>query len=245
MVYMILGMHKSGTTLTAQCLHAAGINMGFDLEEGDEDYSAHKCEGKLLRTINRSLLGIEQEFSLNTDPVEHYHEIASNQKNAERLISEQNAYSNWGMKHPLQVFTYSFWKQLLPEHKIIFIYRSPELVAQHYCKMKSKKKNRNYWQALKRWYQYNQIILKIIAKTPKKDVLILSYDALLTDDTEFRRLENFIGQPLVDCRKKRERNHQQFQPKRRLLRAPFYRSFLMKAKLRTARKKNIAVHGSQ
>ncbi len=55
MIYIVLGMHKSGTTLVAQTLHAAGINMG-DFDESLTYDTNNKYERHDTQELNRDLL---------------------------------------------------------------------------------------------------------------------------------------------------------------------------------------------
>lgn len=162
MIYIVLGMHKSGTTLTAQLLHASGINMGFDLTEGEDDYGAEKCEGRLLREINNSLLGSTGVFSLDVKVPEDFLEKKANAEKVKQLIDAQSAYTDWGMKNPIQTLTYPFWQERLPEHKLILVFRSPEPVSKHY--IRSRPNYKIYWKALRTWKQYNKQLLKLLGE---------------------------------------------------------------------------------
>ena len=56
MIYVVLGMHKSGTTLVAKMLHASGINMGESIDES-ADYSAgNHYERQSTAELNHVLL---------------------------------------------------------------------------------------------------------------------------------------------------------------------------------------------
>ena len=52
MIYIILGMHKSGTTLISQILHKSGINMGNFNEDVSYD-QGNKYERPASQKINR------------------------------------------------------------------------------------------------------------------------------------------------------------------------------------------------
>ena len=149
MIYIVLGMHKSGTTLTAQLLSHAGINMGFDLDSGDDDYEKEKCESRLLRNVNKALLNCGDAHSLNIRIPVTLNCTSQTDMGARHLIEQQAKYPNWGMKDPRLVHTYSYWMGKLPAHKIIFVYRDPVRVADHYTRKNESK--RRFKKALRTW----------------------------------------------------------------------------------------------
>ena len=153
MIYVVLGMHKSGTTLISQTLHASGINMGeFDSLEGLLGYDeGHKYERLASQVINRrmlrnvksslSVLGTNKSnrgldaagYEYNDDAAVVINEKALNEQiisgserdNISRLVKECcDRHQNWGFKDPRTCLTYSLWAEELPEHKLIVVYRN-------------------------------------------------------------------------------------------------------------------------
>jgi len=198
MIYIVLGMHKSGTSLTAQLLSHAGINMGFDLQPGDGDYEKEKCEGRLLRSVNKALLSCGDTHSLNIRIPATLNRTSQTEIDTRHLIEKQGKYPNWGMKDPRLVHTYSYWIGKLPAHKIIFVYRDPVRVADHYTR--KNKSGRRFKKALRTWKEYNLTILKIMKDTPREDYICIQYEALMQGNSELQRLSRFIGKPIADLR---------------------------------------------
>jgi len=85
----------------------------------------------------------------------------------------------------------------LPKHKLIAIYRHPTQVWQHY---RSWRYIFGMWKVLRAWSMYNCKILEILRATSHK-YLILSYERLMSEQFEFDRLSDFVGQDLVDARR--------------------------------------------
>lgn len=56
MIYVIMGMHKSGTSLIAETLHKSGINMGYFDEQLSYDEANH-YERWHTSELNHYLLG--------------------------------------------------------------------------------------------------------------------------------------------------------------------------------------------
>ena len=187
-VYIVLGMHKSGTTLIAKTLHYSGINMGaFDEEVSYDKGNQFEREEPLF--INNLILQSEGLQSLSISPNKKKIDQSSSILS---LVKELNSqYAMWGFKDPRTCLTYDHWKPFLPVHKIIVVYRKPQSVAYHYCR----KGFRDYIRALNRYMQYNSRIYKI---GKEKKALFVSYDKLLNSKKEYMRLSKFVGFDLSD-----------------------------------------------
>ena len=62
MIFVILGMHKSGTTLLARALHESGIVMGQKFSAGIE-YKKCKYEARWVQDINDQILGVDRQIN--------------------------------------------------------------------------------------------------------------------------------------------------------------------------------------
>ncbi len=204
MIYIVLGMHKSGTTLVSQLLHRPGLEMGEGFEHGRSYDQGTQWERREAFLVNLDLVGAREAayFSLN-----HYTEIkglpSSAQASAMREIILQCASKgdHWGFKEPLTCLTYSAWKSVLPEHRVVGVYRSPLEVMNHYMK--------NYrarlfhpgeaWRVLRAWSQYNTGMMTAV-EAAGPDGIVVRYEELMAEDSDFATLEKFIGLPLVDIR---------------------------------------------
>ena len=66
MIHVVLGMHKSGTTLVSELLHHAGIDM-VDAADPDTSYDhGNKWERDSTKQVNHAILGSAGTFSLKT-----------------------------------------------------------------------------------------------------------------------------------------------------------------------------------
>jgi len=63
MIYVILGMHKSGTTLVSSLLHNADINMIEDTAEQDYDKGGYYERESTLQ-LNYDILGLKDDMIL-------------------------------------------------------------------------------------------------------------------------------------------------------------------------------------
>lgn len=209
MIYVVLGMHKSGTTLISQILHNAGINMvdGFDL---DLSYDrGNKCERESTKAINHEILDSKGVFSLDIKLPQTLQSNAELRQKIQKVIRTCNSnYEHWGFKDPRTCLTYPIWKSELPEHKLIVIYRSPGEIWQRYFKSRKKYSSSPYaylqgaWKFMKNWCIYNQKVISYLEHS-EVDFLVLNYQKFMTEDSEFMRLQKFTQRDLVDCRDRR------------------------------------------
>ncbi len=205
MIYVILGMHKSGTTLLAQIFHHSGINMDTNLATDISYDQGNKYERQSVLALNIALLtGSKGRSILKLAPSEIRPIIHNQRSHMKELIQRYNEqYPHWGFKDPRTCLVYPIWESELPKHKIIVIYRSHMDIWPRY----RKKKVHNYyrqpyqaWQFMKNWCEYNNNILSYLNNT-EMDFLVLNYHKLMTTQTEFEHLEKFAGIKLTDQRR--------------------------------------------
>jgi len=153
MIYVVLGMHKSGTTLISETLHESGINMGefSDIQRGIGYDEGHKYERRETQQINQQILDgvLNPPFDLfwfrsrrgtldaagyviNDDAaavvdlreLERRLSSQSHRREIDDLVARLQSYdSDWGFKDPRTCLTYPLWASSLPEHRLILVYR--------------------------------------------------------------------------------------------------------------------------
>jgi hypothetical protein len=203
MIYVVLGMHKSGTTLVSQILHQSDISMVEAIDEARSYDKGNQWERESTKQINHELLGSAHKYSLVArlppdgvvdDPV-----IANKMR---ELINHYNTlFQDWGFKDPRTALVFGQWSHVLPEHVVIAVYRRPEEVWKHYWNStKGKRRLTVLRHCLACWCEYNQAIINAIHNTQSKSIVI-SYSRLMQGQDEFSRLESFVGRPLSDERK--------------------------------------------
>ena len=127
MIVVVLGFHKSGTTLIARTLHEAGINMGTDCAG-----SYPKCkyeDPRVLKIKNDILYGGEITPSYEL-PTSHHRDQTTQIQ--EYIQARELEAGSWGFKVPDITLCYGMWRHLLPEHVVIGIRRSLEGLIDHY-----------------------------------------------------------------------------------------------------------------
>lgn len=204
MIFVVLGMHKSGTTLVAEMLHHAGINMGDEIKPDVSYDRGNKYERQSTLSLDMEILGTE-EFSilhLKAPPTPRLTE-AQRIRMQEIIQSCNDRYTDWGFKDPRASLVYPLWAKELPEHKIIAIYRPPEEIWPRFRYNGIRLFHTNpqrAWVFLNRWMEHNANILGYLRDTPM-GYLVLSYRQLMTTQSEFERLQSFVGRSLQDQRR--------------------------------------------
>ena len=202
MIDVVLGMHKSGTTLVAEMLHHAGIDMmdAVDTARGYDD--GNKWERESTKALNHELLGSAGTHSLRVSARGGLAVSAATTDPMRSLVDDLSArHAAWGFKDPRTCLTYDAWAGVLPQHRLIVVYRLPEEGWAHYWSAAGGPAGK--LDVLRRflgsWCEYNAAILAILERATVPAV-VLHYTRLMAGDAEFRRLEEFVGRPLVDRR---------------------------------------------
>ncbi|MDJ0517596.1 MAG: sulfotransferase, partial [Trichodesmium sp. MO_231.B1] len=165
-VFMITGMHRSGTSLTASLFQSVGVNIGEKLvgpEYGNirghfEDIEFVELHKGILRAQGIDDLGTNVE--IKEIPVKKQHLKAAKRLIKNRQEENEKKTKSWGWKDPRTTLFLNFWLDLLPDAKFIFVYRSPwEVVDSLYRRGTDEKLLQAPEIAVKMWLDYNQRIL--------------------------------------------------------------------------------------
>lgn len=193
MIYVILTIGKTGSSLIAKTLHESGIYMG--LLEG---LGKKLHEDTNFKYINRCL----------------YNKILSKDKLYNKaiklIINYSITYNNWGFKDPRTMFFYdSFWNKVLPCHRLIIVCRNLQDVFLHYC---------HQWRGSRpQPIEINQIKIDInnlwkqlctecLKHIGQVELVIIDYDDFMYGN-DLKILEDFVEKKLVDVRDTNRHHH--------------------------------------
>jgi hypothetical protein len=203
-IYVVLGMHKSGTTLVSQILHHSGINMDDRIDPGVSYDGGNKYERQAVLHLNMRMLNAPDDRIIDVKPLPAFETSPENRDRIAAIVAEAQArHADWGFKDPRTCLTYPLWAEALPEHRIIAVYREAGEVWPRYRMRRWYYFLHNFdqaWRYLNRWYEHNANLLDFLAAT-RQPYIVLDYRRLMTGDEEFRRLEEFVGRPLEDRRR--------------------------------------------
>jgi hypothetical protein len=203
-VLLVVGMHRSGTSLTASWLEKCGLYLGDELISSDFSNPMGHYEDIQFSHFQRRILrdsGLNLSWQATNEPV-----IVSNERRQEArtLIATRQSYSQWGWKDPRTALLLDFWKDLLPEMKILAVYRPCHQVVDSLLRRASRQaveavKSRRGIRTVGRWKQqirysflnirlllnylrvwcrYNRDILSFVAQYPD-DALVIHIKDLL------------------------------------------------------------------
>jgi hypothetical protein len=186
---IVAGFHRSGTSLVCQLLHRAGLFLGYDLLGAAfsnpyghfEDREVVNLHRQILADNGRTWLISEPFLPTITEP--HWQRL---KRIAERRDAEHNL---WGFKDPRVCLFMMLWKHLLPNAKVLLVYRyfsdsTYSLGRRQSTELFSNptgppRKYRLFWEepdlALRMWLTHNDALLTF-ASTYPEDTLTVSLD---------------------------------------------------------------------
>ena len=169
----ISGMHRSGTSLTASLVAAAGIHLGDELMAAGagnprghfEDLDFYHLHQRILAANGLSMEGFTCQASIAVPPA------ALTQ--ATELVSRRRAAARpWGWKDPRTVLFLDFWAELLPEVRWLFVVRSPDDVVDSLLRRGDTAFVMNPRHAIDVWVAYNQRILEFALRHRHRSVVV-------------------------------------------------------------------------
>jgi len=139
---IIIGMHRSGTTLLSKILEQLGVFMGWRKDENNEALFFLRFNDWILKQANATwdnpynYYFTDEDFkNLMANLAEKY--IRSIRRLEYLGLRKSLKYKSlkdldfpWGWKDPRNTFTLDIWLKVFPDAKIIHIYRNPVDVAE-------------------------------------------------------------------------------------------------------------------
>ena len=174
---VILGMHRSGTSMVAEALASAGLYVGEpeDLLSGQEDNPHGFWEREDVVALNDAIL---------LDNGGHWYRpprgtltVSPEQTAAiTSIVSGMPVDQSWLVKDPRQVLTWPLWERALADAVLVFVYRDPVAVA-------ASLQRRNEFPlslGLCLWEYYN---LLAVGALQGRDTICVSYEEVAADPT--------------------------------------------------------------
>jgi hypothetical protein len=170
---VIGGMHRSGTSLTASIVAAAGIHLGDDLMAAGagnprghfEDLAFYHLHQRILAANGLSLEGFSCTETVVVPPAARVE--------ATELVGRRRAAGRpWGWKDPRTILLLDFWADLLPEARWLFVVRPPENVVDSLLRRGDTAFVVNPRHAIDVWVAYNKRILEFAHRHRQRAVVV-------------------------------------------------------------------------
>lgn len=125
-VLIILGMHRSGTSLTAQWLHKCGLNLGDGLLEADFSNKNGHYEDLDFLTLHKDILRFNKlrETGLRGNVGELVLNNYFEKKIEYNYYFKKSLHKQWGWKEPRTCLLINKYYNLDPEAKVLVIFRN-------------------------------------------------------------------------------------------------------------------------
>jgi hypothetical protein len=187
---IIAGFHRSGTSATARLLHHAGLFLGYELLEALPSNPYGHFEDRDVVGLHHQMLADNDLTWLVSEPFLPVVKEPRWERMRE-LIERRNAeHKLWGFKDPRACLFLMLWKYLLPDCKVLLVYRhftesTRSLGQRHSTDMflnrGSGYVHRRFWEepdlALKMWLVHNNALLAFARAYPE-DTLTVSLDMI-------------------------------------------------------------------
>lgn len=198
---VIVGFHRSGTSATAQLLHRAGLFLGYELLEPLPSNPYGHFEDREVVNLHQEILADNDRTWLVGEPLLP---VVSGAKwaRARSMIERRNAeHALWGFKDPRACLFLMAWKYLMPDMKVLLVYRhfsesTHSLARRHSSDLFLRRGNslihQRFWKepdlALRMWLEHNRVLLAFARAYPE-DTLAVSMD-MIRDGFPFVRAIN-------------------------------------------------------
>lgn len=187
---IVAGFHRSGTSAAARLLHQGGAHMGDELVGARlsnpfghyEDVAVVRLHEALL-TDNGRTWQVDESFSPVVSP-------ARRDEMEAFVTARREGHRIWGFKDPRACLFLSVWKELLPEARVVLVFRHyAEAVASLHRREARLARageepvslHRRFWEvpglALRMWLVHNRALLSFAGAHPA-DVVAVSFDDL-------------------------------------------------------------------
>ena len=196
---LVLGMHRSGTSLLTKGLEVLGVNLGTDLVPPHESNPKGFWEDSEFFSLNEELLeAIDRSWDDCESVESEMLQLLSSETFFERAseLVKRKCQQNLtvGIKDPRFCLLLPFWLKVFESTGIstsfIVVVRNPLSVASSLADRDSIPKAKSLWL----WALYN---LHVISETPEYPRVVVDYDELMDDPSaEMMRIAHFLKLPV-------------------------------------------------
>lgn len=188
---MVLGMHRTGSSLLTSVLHDLGFNPGKELLQANEFNQEGYWEYKPLVEFHNRMLADHDNQWFAPGHLMLLDELLLQYRNeAESLINEMDADDkDWCWKDPRLILFLDFWLEILSNRPVkwIITHRNPSAIAHSL-------KSRDHFDIEIGLTLWEYSMLNLMAKKDRlKDSITVQYEEMLSDPkTQIKRIISFL-----------------------------------------------------
>ncbi len=180
---LVVGMHRSGTSMVGGMLAAAGVSMGERLIAADranprgyfEDAGVVELHGRLFREALPADDGPHVDWGVTASREVEGAALLAHAEDARRLAASlAPAAGPWGFKDPRTTMALPLWDAVLPDARYLLVYRFPWEVADSMQRGGAPEFQRAPAYAFRAWEVYNERLLAFHAANRERCVLVSS-----------------------------------------------------------------------
>jgi hypothetical protein len=201
---IVTGMHRSGTSLLASFLRAAGINLGETLYPADEfnplgyfeDIDFLELQREMMLTCTIAESGW-RDWGWTESQRLDFSRLPSFRSRAEALVHRRHgAAGPWGWKDPRTTILLDFWDEILPTARYVFIYRAPWEVAASMAALPSSTFQEHPDYSPRIWCFYNRRLMDFYRRHRDRCLLIAVNALLSRPDALLALVRSKLGLPV-------------------------------------------------
>jgi len=197
-IVVLLGFHRSGTSMVTRMLNLLGVGLGDEAEllpPTDRDNPNGYWEPRWMNELNEELLatlgsGTFEPFAAEPG-WERSPQLEPLRKRARALLAEHFAgETQWGWKDPRTSLTLPFWREVVegPLACVVCVRSPADAVA---SALRRGVVDIHRWHYAERWFEYTHAAL---AGTSRDERMLVFYeDVLRQPEREAHRLASFVG----------------------------------------------------
>jgi hypothetical protein len=152
---MVVGMHRSGTSVLAGSLQQAGLDLGPCSTWNKYNQRGNREHPEIM-AFHEQLLA-RRGYAWHTPPSGAVTWTSMERRAASRIIASFRGSPTWGFKDPRATFFSEGWRHLLPRLRFVGIFRHPSAVA---ASLKARE-GLEAAEALRIWLAYNRRLLAL------------------------------------------------------------------------------------
>ncbi|MEQ9306175.1 MAG: sulfotransferase [Marinoscillum sp.] len=183
---IVIGMHRSGTTLLARIMRILGVKMGrIRGKDTDESLFFQALNKAIINACHSewdNLHGFREVYSQPTIQSALTTSLLEVMQSGASTLHGQMKATIWGWKDPKNTVTLDLWKEVFPNAKIIFIYRNGVDVANSLVNRSMKSlslRTMQHQHGFKLWKEYNMLAMAHYNAWDHEKRHLIKYEDLL------------------------------------------------------------------